>query len=136
MDRAKSVVTADRFAHGMTFDRYVKYAGTPENLEREAGWSRGPQRIDFSGRLREWYEQVGLSDAQTSAIRWLAAQPDGPAKILAISEEWSSDCRRDVPMLAHLADAGGMDCASSHATGRRSAATRRRTPPTPRTPTS
>src|SRR2546428_1655684 len=109
MDRTKSVVTAERFAQGMTFDRYVKYAGTPENLEREAGWSLGPQRIDFSGRLREWYEQVGLSDAQTSAIRWLAAQPDGPAKILAISEEWSSDCRRDVPMLAHLADAGGME---------------------------
>lgn len=109
MDRTKSVVTAERFAQGMTFDRYVKYAGTPENLEREAGWSLGPQRIDFSDRLREWYEQVGLSDAQTSAIRWLAAQPNGPAKILAISEEWSSDCRRDVPMLAHLADAGGME---------------------------
>jgi len=109
MDRTKSGVTAERFAQGMTFDRYVKYAGTPEDLEREAGWSRGPQRIDFSGRLREWYEQVGLSDAQTSAIRWLATQPNGPAKILAISEEWSSDCRRDVPMLAHLADAGGME---------------------------
>jgi len=69
----------------------------------------GPQRIDFSGRLREWYKQVGLSDAQTSAIRWLAAQQNGPAKILAISEEWSSDCRRDVPMLAHVTDAGGME---------------------------
>ena len=28
----------------------------------------------------------------------IAAQPDGPAKILVISEDWSSDCRRDVPM--------------------------------------
>ncbi len=93
----------------MTFDQYVNYVGTPENLQREAGWLLGPQRIDFSGRLREWYKQVGLSDAQTSAIRWLAAQPNGPAKILAISEEWSSDCRRDVPMLAHVADAGGME---------------------------
>ena len=26
-----------------------------------------------------------------------------------ISEEWSSDCRRDVPMLAHLAEAGGLE---------------------------
>jgi len=109
MDRAKSVVTAERFAQGMTFDQYVNYVGTPENLQREAGWLLGPQRIDFSGRLREWYKQVGLSDAQTSAIRWLAAQPNGPAKILAISEEWSSDCRRDVPMLAHVTDAGGME---------------------------
>jgi hypothetical protein len=42
-------------------------------------------------------------------IRWLAAQPGGPAKILVISEEWSSDCRRDVPMLALLAEAGGLE---------------------------
>ena len=96
MDRAKSVVT-------------VNYVGTPENLQREAGWLLGPQRIDFSGRLRAWYKLVGLSDAQTRAIRWLAARPNGLAKILAISEEWSSDCRRDVPMLAHLSDAGGME---------------------------
>ena len=26
-----------------------------------------------------------------------------------ISEEWSSDCRRDVPMLARLADGGGLE---------------------------
>jgi len=26
-----------------------------------------------------------------------------------ISEEWSSDCRRDVPMLARLAEAGGLE---------------------------
>lgn len=31
------------------------------------------------------------------------------AKLLVISEEWSSDCRRDVPMLARLAEAGGLE---------------------------
>jgi hypothetical protein len=30
-------------------------------------------------------------------------------KVLVISEEWSSDCRRDVPMLARLAEAGGLE---------------------------
>ena len=93
----------------MTFEQYVKYVSTPENLAREAGWWLGPQRRDFSGLLREWYERVRLSDVQVGAIRWLAEQPNGPAKVLAISEEWSSDCRRDVPMLAHLAEAGGME---------------------------
>ena len=109
MDRTKSVVTRERFAQGMTFDEYVTYTGTHENLAREAGWWLGPERRDFSGLLRAWYERNPLSDAQADAVRWLAQQPDGPAKILAISEEWSSDCRRDVPMLARIAEAGGME---------------------------
>jgi hypothetical protein len=37
------------------------------------------------------------------------ARPDGPAKVLAISEEWSSDCRRDIPLLARLADTVGLE---------------------------
>ena len=104
-----SAVTLQRFASGMTFDEYVAYAGTPENLAREAGWWLGTERRDLSGLLRTWYEQRRLSDAQVAAIRWLARQPDGPARILVISEEWSSDCRRDVPMLARLAEAGGLE---------------------------
>lgn len=103
------MVTPERFAQGMTFDEYVRYAGTPENLAREAGWWLGPTRQDFSGLLRAWYTRVQLSGAQMDAIRWLAAQPEGPAKVLVISEEWSSDCRRDVPALARLAEAGGLE---------------------------
>ena len=101
-----SAVTPQRFASGMTFDEYVAYAGTPENLAREAGGWLGTERQDLSGLLRTWYEQRRLSDAQAEAIRWLARQPDGPARVLVISEEWSSDCRRDVPMLARLAGGG------------------------------
>ena len=33
---AKSVVTPERFAKGMTFDEYVTYTGSAENLAREA----------------------------------------------------------------------------------------------------
>ena len=93
----------------MTFDQYVAYTGTPENLAREAGWWLGLTRHDFSSLLRESYERARLSEAQVAAIRWLAAQPEGPAKVLVISEEWSSDCRRDVPVLARLAEAGGLE---------------------------
>jgi hypothetical protein len=109
VERGKSVVTAKRFAQGMTFDQYVAYVGSPGNLAREAGWWLGPTRHDFSGLLRESYERAGLGDAQIAAIRWLAAQPNGPQKLLVISEEWSSDCRRDVPMLARLAEAGSLE---------------------------
>jgi len=103
------VITRERFATGMTFDEYVTYVGTPENLAREAGWWLGPQRRDFSGLLRAWYARMQLTGAQMDAIRWLAGQPGGPAKLLVISEEWSSDCRRDVPALARLAEAGGLE---------------------------
>src|SRR5712671_6590190 len=100
----------------MTFNEYVKYTGSPENLAREAfgsyfpdGGAAGAPRKDNSGVLRDRYAKARLTDAQTAAIKWLVTQPDAPAKILVISEEWSSDCRRDVPMLARLAEAGGLE---------------------------
>jgi hypothetical protein len=109
-------VTAERFAKGMTFDEYVKFAGSPENLAREAwggyfpdGGSVPTARKDNSAVLRERYERGRLSDQQKAATQWLAAQPNGPAKILMISEDWSSDCRRDVPTMARLAEAGGLE---------------------------
>ena len=102
-------LTPERFAQGMTFDEYVAYTATPANLARESGWWLGTVRKDLSDLLRAWYEgPARLSDPQTAAIRLLAAQPDGPARILVISEEWSSDCRRDVTMLARMAEAGGL----------------------------
>jgi hypothetical protein len=113
---APRVVTAERFARGRTFDEYVKYAASPENLARQAFGSYFPDsgskpaaRKDNSAVFRERYGRVRLSDQQAAAIKWLAAQPGGPAKILVISEDWSSDCRRDVPMLARLAEAGGLE---------------------------
>ena len=107
--RGSRIVTAARFARGMTFEQYLAFIGTPENLAREAGWWRGPERMDWSAILRSWHDGLRLRDDQAAAIRWLASQPRGPAKILAISEEWSSDCRRAVPMLSRLAEAGGLE---------------------------
>ena len=109
MDRTQSVVTAERFAQGMTFDEYVRYTATPKNLAREAGWWLGRERKDLSGILRSWYAEARVGAPQAEAIRWLANQPGAPARILVISEEWSSDCRRDVPMLQRLAEAGGLE---------------------------
>src|SRR5499433_2880168 len=113
---AKSVVTPERFSRGMTFDEYVKYTGSAENLAREAfgsyfpdGGAKGAPRKDNSAVFRERYARTRLSDDQVAAIKWLAAQPGGPAKILVISEDWSSDCRRDLPYLARLAEAGGLE---------------------------
>ena len=101
------MVTAERFGQGMTFAEYVTYAGSPANLKREA--TGGAPRKDQSGFLRQAYDHAHLSDAQQQAWTWLASQAGGPAKVLVISEEWSSDCRRDVPMLARLADTIGLE---------------------------
>jgi thiol-disulfide isomerase/thioredoxin len=102
-----SVVTPQRFASGMTFDEYVAYIGSPENLAREG--SGGSVRRDFSGFFREAFDRSRLSDAQLEALQWLRAQPGGPAKVLVISEDWSSDCRRDVPALARMAAEAEME---------------------------
>src|SRR4051794_37089920 len=99
-------ITADRYAQGMTFDEYVAYIGSPENLEREA--MTGPRR-DYSAYFREAFQQARLTEDQEAALKWLVAQPDGPARMLVVSEEWSSDCRRDVPMFARVAAATGME---------------------------
>jgi len=107
MDKRQSMVTPERFASGMTFERYLAFIATPENLGRES--TGGARRRDWSAHIRAWYEASRLSEAQLGALRWLASQPGGPAKVLAISEDWSSDCRRDVPMLARLAEAATLE---------------------------
>ena len=132
---AKSVVTPERFVKGMTFDEYVKYTGSPENLAREAfgsyfpdGGSASAPRKDNSAVFRDRYARARLSEEQAAAIKWLVTQPDAPAKILVISEDWSSDCRRDVPMLARLAEAGGMELRIFNRDGQKILGTRRPDP--------
>jgi len=131
----ESVVTAERFARGMTFDEYVQYTGSAENLAREAWGGYFPDagsiptaRQDNSAIFRERYRRARLSDQQAAAIRWLAGQPGGPAKILVISEDWSSDCRRDVPMLARLAEAGRLELRIFNRDGKKILGTRRPDP--------
>ena len=103
-------VTPARFAQGMTFDEYVRFTGTPENLAREGSTLAGPApRKDWSGFLKARHANARLTATQVAALEWLAAQPNGPAKVLVLSEEWSSDCRRDVPYLQRVAEAGGME---------------------------
>jgi hypothetical protein len=106
-------MTPARFAAGMTFDDYLKFIGSPENLAREGFDVRRFRalrpRLDWSEYLRQRHAQARLSEGQTAAIRWLAEQPDGPARILVLAEDWSSDCRRDLPYLARLAEAGGLE---------------------------
>ena len=100
-------ISPERFAEGMTFEAYLAHVATPENLAREV--ADGVKRSDRSAQLRSIYESYALHDYQVEAWRWLLVQPGAPAKLLVISEDWSSDCRRDVPMMARLADTLGLE---------------------------
>jgi hypothetical protein len=120
----QDVVTPERFASGMTFEQYLDSLGTPGNLAREASGAGGP-RLDRTAEVRAWYDTTRLSEPQVAALRWLASRSDGPAKILAISEEWSSDCRRDVPVLARMAEAAGWELRIFRRDGQRFSASHR-----------
>lgn len=106
-------MTPERFARGLTWEQYVTFSGSPANLAREGfdvrRFSLVKPRLDWSSYLRERHSRARLTDDQTAAIRWLAGQPGGPARIAVIAEDWSPDCRRDLPFLARLAEAGGLD---------------------------
>ena len=110
-----SVVTAERYASGMTFDEYVAYIGTPENLAREG--SGGSVRRDFSGFFREAFEKSRLSEAQSAALKWLAGaagRPGEDARAVRGVVVGLPPRRADVRAIA--ADTGAWSCASSAAT--------------------
>src|SRR5256886_17681989 len=98
---ARSVITPERFARGRTFDEYVKYAGSAENLAREAwggyfsdGGSKAVARKDNSGVFRERYARARLTDQQTPALKRPAPQPHRAAQHLWTPEDWGPHCRR------------------------------------------
>jgi hypothetical protein len=91
----------------MTYQDYIAYVATPENLRREG--SGGAPRVDRSSFLRDAFAESRLSDDQAAVWRWLVEQPNGPGKMLVISEEWSSDCRRDVPTFGRMAEMAGIE---------------------------
>jgi hypothetical protein len=101
------MVSRERFAQGMTFEQYTKFISTPENLRREGSFNR-PRR-DYGDFFRQAYAATQLTGPQREALAWINAQPDAPKHVLVISEDWSSDCRRDVPVIARLADTAGWE---------------------------
>ena len=111
------MVNRERFAQGMTFEQYVKFISTPENLRREGAFNR--PRKDYGDFFRKAYEATQLTPTQREAMAWITAQPSAPAKVLVISEDWSSDCRRDVPVVARIAEAGHMELRIFHRDGQK-----------------
>jgi hypothetical protein len=86
-----SVVTAKRFATGLAYAEYV-------------------QRIQRNQAKFEYnYDETRLADDDVRAFRELASRPDGPARVLALGEDWCPDVFRGLPVMARIAEAAGME---------------------------
>ncbi len=91
MARETSVVTPQRFQEGFNYPDYV--AQIKVNKDR------------FNG----YYADYPLTPDDASRFRDLAQRPGGPVKMLVLGEDWCGDVVRGLPVLARIAEAGGME---------------------------
>jgi len=91
MPTATTVVTPARFAQGLTYADFLA------------------QAIINVDKFEANYKTAPLSAEDLAFFKKAAAQPDGPAKILAIAEAWCGDVYRELPTLARIAEATGLD---------------------------
>jgi len=101
-------VSPQRFAQGRTLAQWLAFLSSPENLDRPNNAGAAPRR-DFTAAMRSRHEGHPLNEHQQAALKELAAMSNGPAKLLIIGEDWSSDCRRDMPTLVRVGEAAGME---------------------------
>ena len=87
----ESVVTPERFATGMTWQQYREHI------------KRNREKFEYN------YAETVLTDDDAEAFRSLAARPDGPAKVLALGEDWCPDVFRGLPVMVRIAEAAGME---------------------------
>jgi len=91
VERTQSVVTPERFAAGMTWQQYLEHI------------KRNREKFDYN------YAETALTDEDAEAFRSLVARPDGPAKVLALGEDWCPDVFRGLPVMVRIAEAAGME---------------------------
>jgi hypothetical protein len=87
----ESVVTPERFAGGMSWEQYLEHI------------KRNREKFEYN------YAETVLTDDDAEAFRSLAARPDGPAKVLALGEDWCPDVFRGLPVMVRIAEAAGME---------------------------
>ncbi len=87
----QSVVTPERFASGFTWEQYLGQI------------KRNRERFEYN------YDGTILTDEDVEAFRSLVGIADGPAKVLALGEDWCPDVFRGLPVMARIAEAAGME---------------------------
>ena len=91
MAQQTSVVTPERFAQGMTYDEYMDTVKVNK------------------ARIEEYYANVEVGSEQADALRELSNSEGGPARMMVIGEDWCGDVVRELPVLARVAEAAGLE---------------------------
>ncbi len=87
----ESVVTPERFAQGQTYAEWYQSIGRNQ------------------ARFQENYDGTQVSQEDARALRELVALPNGPARCLALGEDWCPDVFRGLPVMARIAEASGIE---------------------------
>ncbi len=91
MVQEASVVTPERYSQGMTYDQYMETVKVNK------------------ARIEEYYSNVELSAEQANRLQELASHENGPARMMVIGEDWCGDVVRELPVLARVAEAAGVE---------------------------
>ena len=91
MPTATTVITPTRYAQGLTYASFLAQAAV--NVDK----------------FEQNYKSAPLSPEDLAFFKRAAAQPGGPAKIVAIAEAWCGDVYRELPTVARIAEATGME---------------------------
>ena len=86
-----SVVTPQRFSEGFTYGDYMAQI----NVNKE--------------RMDGYYDNFTVTPENDAALKALAADPNGPTKMLVLGEDWCGDVVRGLPVLARMAESAGWD---------------------------
>ncbi|MDE2844629.1 MAG: thioredoxin family protein [Chloroflexota bacterium] len=86
-----SVVTPQRFDEGFTYADYMAQV----NVNKD--------------RMDGFYENFKVTAENEASLKELAANSDGPTKMLVLGEDWCGDVVRGLPVLARMAEAAGWD---------------------------
>ncbi len=86
-----SVVTPERFASGLTYGEYIQQV------------QRNRTKFEYN------YDETHLTEDDVRIFRDLASRLNGPARVLALAEDWCPDVFRGLPVMARIAEAAGME---------------------------
>ena len=91
MPEKTTVVTPRRFDQGFTYEDYLAQIKVNKL------------------RFQQYYDEFDLDEAELERFRSLTRREGGPAKVLAIGEDWCPDVYRGLPTMAKLADGAGVE---------------------------
>ena len=91
MARETSVVTPQRFSEGFGYSAYIDQI----NVNK--------------ARFEDFYKNFQVTPEDTKSLKELVSQPNGPAKMLVLGEDWCGDVIRGMPVLARICEAAGLE---------------------------